>query len=454
MNFEKFFEKNYNLIEVLKADDKNFVALVYNKNAKILCVLKKRNLQSKEIYKILKTLSDSNLPEIYRIIEHDGNLILIEEYIEGETLENLFNYQIKNFDEKFVENILLQVCACLEKVHSKNIIHRDLTLSNIMLTKNNQVKLIDFSIARIYKPEQISDTDFLGTRGYAAPEQYGLFDLEQSDRRTDIFILGTAMKKLLGDDYHGYLQKILSKCTNLNPDLRYQNITELVRDVRRRKKFLFAKKFSLVFVVAIGILIFPSRTSFENLPVEKIQPETPQPVEEKIVESKSDLNSELTQQLIDFMKNQQAEKITPPPEKIVTEKVFDSRVRIFLYLNGELTKNRGPHTTAGEILLQNYQSWNRNERGDYLFPKNFSARVRIENNTAQDLITPQFVVDVSREKILIDKPTLQSGNFVEFEIDLSGKVALNKDLQGDLNVFINSPSKEIRVGLMREFVTE
>lgn len=448
--FEKFFGDSYDLVDVLKSDDKNFVAFVYDKNSKKLCVLKKRNLQSKNIYKILKSMKNPHVPEIYRIFERGGDLFLIEEHIDGDTLENLFTYGLKNFDENFVENILLQLCACLEKIHEKNIIHRDLTLSNIMLTKNNSVRLIDFGIARIFKPEKISDTEFLGTRGYAAPEQYGLFDLEQSDRRTDIFILGAAMKKLLGDK-PTYLKKILAKCTNLNPDLRYQNVSEIVRDIKRTKKFLILRKFILIFVVVIGILIFPSRTSFEKIPVEEKSIQPVEVEEEKISALKSDLNSELTQQLIDFMKNQsrEVEKITPPLEKI-----FDDRVRIFLYLNGELTKNFGEHTTAGEIILKNYQTWRQNERGDYLFPENFFAKVRVENNTAQDLITPQFEIEINDEKILIDKPTLRSGNFFEFEIDLSGKVALNENFRGDMSVFINSPSKEIIVGLVRDFLAE
>ena len=450
-DFEKFFGASYELVDVIKSDDKNFVAFAYDKISKKLCVIKKRNLQSKEIYKTLKSLNETHLPEIYRLIERDGNLFVIEEHIDGRTLEDILDYRLKNFDADFAEEIFLQLCSCLEKVHDKNIIHRDLTLSNIMLTKNNLVKIIDFGIARIFKPEKNSDTEFLGTRGYAAPEQYGLFDLAQSDRRTDIFILGVTMKNFVGKN--SVLEKILSKCTNLNPDLRYQNISELMRDFKRRKKFLFAKKFSVIFAATIAILIFPSRTSFEKLPVAEKVVEKNLPVEEKISAPKSDLNSELTQQLIDFMKNQpvKVEKITPPVKTAETKITppGESRVKIFLYLNGELTQNRGPHTTAGDIVLKNFESWQRNKHGDYLFPENFSARVRIENNTAQDLITPQFSVDIGKEEILIDKPTLTTGNFVEFEIDLSGKVALNQNLHGKLTVFINSPSEEIIVGLVR-----
>lgn len=253
--FEKFLGNNYDFLETIKSDEKNFVARIFDKSAKKLCVLKYRNSNSHDLYKILKSLNNSHIPEIFRLFEYDNKLIVIEEHIDGQTLDELLNYNIKNFDEKLTENIFLQICDCLKILHEKNIIHRDLTLSNIMLTKNNFVMLTDFGIARIYDSEKITDTEFLGTEGYAAPEQYGLFDLEQSDSRTDIFNLGMSMKKLLGENYHGRLEKILNRCTNLNPDARYQNISDLIRDIKRSKKFFYTKKIAQISIIAIGIFL-------------------------------------------------------------------------------------------------------------------------------------------------------------------------------------------------------
>ena len=259
--FEKFFDDTFEIVEVIKSDEKNFIARVFDKNSKKLCVMKKRGKKSAEVYKILKSVESSHIPQIYRIFEREENLILIEENIEGQTLEEILHYREKNFDEDFVTKIFLQICDCLEKIHEKNIIHRDLKLSNIMLTKNNFVKIIDFGIARIFDPEKISDTEFLGTRGYAAPEQYGLFNLEQSDNRTDIFNLGVTIKNLLGENYRGRLEKILNRCTNLNPDLRYQKISELIGDIKRAKKIFYFKRASLIF---FGGIIFFTASQFIN----------------------------------------------------------------------------------------------------------------------------------------------------------------------------------------------
>ena len=93
--FEKFFGTSYEIVEIIKSDEKNFVARVYDKNAKKLCVMKKRNPKSKNLYKILREINDEHIPEIYRIFERDGILIVIEEHIDGQTLEEIFAYKIK-----------------------------------------------------------------------------------------------------------------------------------------------------------------------------------------------------------------------------------------------------------------------------------------------------------------------------------------------------------------------
>ena len=458
--FEKYFSTAYDLVEIIQSDDKNFVAFVYDKNSKRLCVLKKRNLHCSEVYKILKSLQSPHIPEIYRLFERDGNLFVIEEHIDGETLENLFRYRAKIFDENFVENILLQICDCLQKIHEKNIVHRDITLSNIMLTKNNSVKLIDFGIARIFDKNKISDTEFLGTKGYAAPEQYGLFDLEQSDSRTDIYSLGIVMKNLLGENYHGYLQKILSKCTNLNPDLRYQNIAELLREINHAKKFLFAKKFIFLCTVTLSLAIFPNSAD-EILPVEeKIIEVVPQEKVEEVpkVEKpapQSNLNSDLTDKLLKFKTEipqsstkEIPQKITPPAEKI-----FADKIKILFYLNGKLTENHGEHTTLGTIFIDDsYKNWQR-KKNTFYFPKNWTARLKIENFTDKDLITPQIKISFNDVEIIFDKPTIKAGSTIDFDVPIADKPAfevLGEDnIHGKISVAVKSPSGKYPI-LMRE----
>lgn len=445
-SLKKYFGKNFEIVDIIKSDEKNFVANVYDKNSKRLCVMKKRNLNSKNLYKILQKIKSPYIPEIYRIIERDENLIILEEHIDGETLANLLNYKMLNFDEKIVEKILLQICDCLTEIHKENIIHRDITLSNIMLTKNNEIKLIDFGIARIFDFEKKSDTEFLGTRGYAAPEQYGLFDLEQSDFRTDIFVLAMSMKNLLGENYRGYLKKILNRCTNLNPALRYQNISELIRDIKREKKFFYFKKFSFIIFFIMIFFRFQSVGDVEKILSEEVEENNLQEknivAEEKNSTSENKLDAELTKQLIEFTKKQ-PEKIYIPVEQKIEKKTFAKRPKIYFYLNGKITENRSEHSTAGEIILpKNYKTWQQNERGEILFPENFTAKIAIENFTEKDLITPKIVVDINDEKTFYDKPTIKSEQKIDFEIPIEKKIALRRNNHGKIYISLESPSHE------------
>lgn len=118
--------------------------------------------------------------------------------------------------------------------------------ANVILKLDGTIKFIDFGIMRVYKQNQNTDTCTLGTKGYAAPEQYGG---RQTDARTDIFGLGMTMHHLvtgvdpkqpsyqvkpireINPSLPKGLEYIISKCTELDPDNRYQNVNELMNDL-------------------------------------------------------------------------------------------------------------------------------------------------------------------------------------------------------------------------------
>ena len=146
---------------------------------------------------LLASLVHPHLPRIYEQFSDAGRLYLVMDFIEGETLEE---HLLKSMGNRLpVDKALsigLQLCTVLEYLHTRQppIVFRDLKPANIMLTPLGHIYLIDFGIARHFKPGQSKDTAALGSTGYAAPEQYGK---SQTTPRADIYALGATLHELL-----------------------------------------------------------------------------------------------------------------------------------------------------------------------------------------------------------------------------------------------------------------
>jgi serine/threonine protein kinase len=145
---------------------------------------------------LLVQLKHSNLPDVIDFFEESGKVYLVMEFIRGTTLERRLQMAGGPLDESIVMGWTLQLCDVLNYLHTRPqpIIFRDLKPSNIMVNEEGKIKLIDFGIARFFKTEASHDTETLGSRNFAAPEQYGL---GQSDARTDIYALGATLYALL-----------------------------------------------------------------------------------------------------------------------------------------------------------------------------------------------------------------------------------------------------------------
>ena len=146
---------------------------------------------------VLSHLDHPQLPRLYEHFQTPGHWYLVMDFIAGETLEE---YQSKAPNRRLllseVLNIGIQLCTVLHYLHSQQpaIVFRDLKPANIMRTSTGQLYLIDFGIARYFKPGQAKDTVALGSPGYAAPEQYGK---AQTTPRADIYSLGAVLHQLL-----------------------------------------------------------------------------------------------------------------------------------------------------------------------------------------------------------------------------------------------------------------
>jgi WD40 repeat protein len=149
---------------------------------------------------LLASLTHPNLPRIYEQFSDAGRWYLVMDYIEGETMEGLLGREGGKLPPEKVLAIGLQLCSVLDYLHNRQpaIIFRDLKPANVMLAAGGHVYLIDFGIARHFKPGQSKDTSALGSSGYAAPEQYGKM---QTTPRSDIYTLGATLHQMLsGDD--------------------------------------------------------------------------------------------------------------------------------------------------------------------------------------------------------------------------------------------------------------
>lgn len=227
---------------------------------------------------MLKKLKHPNLPSIVDVIDSDDTFLIVMDYIEG----NALSVSLQEYGAQPQEDVIewaRQLCDVLGYLHSRDpaIIYRDMKPANIMLKPDGNLTLIDFGTAREYKARHLGDTTCLGTIGYAAPEQFG--GMGQTDPRTDIYCLGATLYHLVtglnpseppyemrpirevNPALSGGLEQIIMKCTQNNPDDRYQSCAELMyalehfdeidEDYRRKQK----RKLGLFIVSAMLMVV-------------------------------------------------------------------------------------------------------------------------------------------------------------------------------------------------------
>ena len=234
---------------------------------------------------ILKKLSHPNLPSIIDVIDTEDSFIIIMDYIQGNSLNKALD-EFGAQPQELVIDWAMQLCDVLGYLHSRTpaIIYRDMKPANIMLKPDGNITLIDFGTAREYKEKNLADTTCLGTVGYAAPEQFG--GMGQTDARTDIYCLGATLYHLvtgmnpceppyeirpireINSTLSGGLERIILKCTQRNPEDRYQSCAELmyalehyeeIDDIYRRKQ---KKKLSAFITSAALTLVFGATSAF------------------------------------------------------------------------------------------------------------------------------------------------------------------------------------------------
>ncbi|MEN0642161.1 serine/threonine-protein kinase [Alkalicoccobacillus gibsonii] len=209
--------------------------------------------------KVLSRHHHKNLPQIADFFYSDDRryVYLVQEYIKGKSLLQLFEEQDQPFSEQFVIDLGIEITDILTYLHSQkpSIIYRDIKPGNLMLTDEGRLMLIDFGIARAFDEEKLKDTLQIGTVGFAAPEQ---FEKRQSDTRTDLFSLGALLYFLLSGGKYVYiaqkplktfrkgisktLHSIVHQLVEHEPDKRIQSASETRASLEKAKEDLLKKQ--------------------------------------------------------------------------------------------------------------------------------------------------------------------------------------------------------------------
>jgi len=145
--------------------------------------------------KIQASLQHPNIVGLYSFFEQDENYYMALEYADGKTLKDIIAVT-GPIPETRVKKILLQILNALQYAHGKGIIHRDIKPSNVMVDANDNIKIMDFGIARIMGDSHLTQTGLkVGTLYYMSPEQ--ILTPKEVDYRTDIYSTGIVLYEML-----------------------------------------------------------------------------------------------------------------------------------------------------------------------------------------------------------------------------------------------------------------
>ena len=226
-NLLEAVHNEYDTIRLIKKSERGEVSLVRHRDSGTRYIFR-HFYGSSEVYQRLLTISCPYLPQIMEVGERDGRTVLLEEYVQGDTLRDILECGLLTAAE--ARQITRQLCSALWVLHSMGVVHRDVKPDNVIV-RGKEAVLIDFDASRIYKSAIQEDTQILGTTGFAAPEQYGL---SQSDGRADIYALGVLLNIMVTGEHPsrklagGRIGRIVQRCTMVSPEKRYKNILHLM----------------------------------------------------------------------------------------------------------------------------------------------------------------------------------------------------------------------------------
>lgn len=393
---------SYDTIGYLKGPD---IALVKDVETGTVAVRKKLRAELLGVYERLKSVEQANLPRVYETEEYEGECFAYYEYIEGETLEDIVHegkYTIAQAEE-WME----QLCAAMGALHAMQpcVVHRDIKPENIIISNGGVLKLIDLGAARLFKDGKPCDTEQIGTRGYAAPEQYGF---NQSDARTDIYAAGTVLHVLMarfGEEAKAY-NAVAARCTQLEPQNRYQSAKAMKTALRmaKYKKHIQIGAWALGIAAAAGCValactLFASADANANADVPASAGLTP------AQEANAEASPEATIDVTDF---------TAVPYPTVTPKVVAKAVS-----DGLLNMHFDPDAQKADVITT---------RSEAEFYKAYNRA----SNDPHTVYTIELTEDMTLERDLIVWPNIEIKISLSTTLTVPNGISLNN--YGQINI--------------------
>lgn len=393
---------SYDTIGYLKGPD---IALVKDVETGTVAVRKKLCAELLGVYERLKSVEQANLPRVYETEEYEGECFAYYEYIEGETLEDIVHEGTYTIAQ--AEEWMEQLCAAMGALHAMQpcVVHRDIKPENIIISNEGVLKLIDLGAARLFKDGKPCDTEQIGTRGYAAPEQYGF---NQSDARTDIYAAGTVLHVLMarfGEGAKAY-NAVAARCTQLEPQNRYQSAKAMKTALRmaKYKKQIQIGAWALGIAAAAGCValactLFASADANANADVPASAGLTP------AQEANAEASPEATIDVTDF---------TAVPYPTVTPKVVAKAVS-----DGLLNMHFDPDAQKADVITT---------RSEAEFYEAYSRA----SNDPHTVYTIELTEDMTLERDLIVWPNIEIKISLSTTLTVPNGISLNN--YGQINI--------------------